>query len=125
MGVLEWLSNTPFPTWVREAETVWAYPTVLFLHSLGMALLVGFISLIDFRLIGLGKNLSLAPLRRVVPLVWLGFWLNAASGTLLLIIAPDKLRNPLFWVKLALIALGNYKGRTTYLVLSRLLRSSA
>lgn len=106
MEFLNWLSNTGFATWVRESESIWAYPTVLFLHSLGMALLVGFIAAIDLRLVGLARSLPIAAMRRLLPLIWTGFWINAASGTLLLIIAPEKLRNPLFWIKLILIALG-------------------
>lgn len=106
MEFLNWLSNTAFATWVRESESIWAYPTVLFLHSLGMALLVGFITAIDLRLVGIARSLPMAAMRRLIPLVWTGFWINAASGTLLLIIAPEKLKNPLFWLKLTLIALG-------------------
>ena len=105
MAFLEWLSNTAFPTWVRESETVWAYPFVLFLHSLGMAMLVGFISVIDVKLLGV-RRLPLASLQRLMPIIWAGFWINAVTGVLLLVIAPDKLRNPVFWVKLTLIALG-------------------
>lgn len=106
MEFLYWLSNTGLATWVREAETIWAYPTVLFLHSMGMAMLVGFISAIDFRLLGVAQSVSLAPMRRLLPLIWAGFWINAVSGTLLLMIAPDKLLNPVFWIKLGLVALG-------------------
>jgi hypothetical protein len=42
-----------------------------------------------------------------LPLLWLAFAINAVSGTLLLIAYPTKaLTNPLFYVKLGLIALG-------------------
>ena len=35
------LHDTAFSTWLREAETVWAFPTVLTIHTFGMMLLVG------------------------------------------------------------------------------------
>ena len=39
--------------------------------------------------------------------MWAGFWVNAVSGVLLLIAYPTKaLTNPLFYVKLVLIAIG-------------------
>jgi hypothetical protein len=46
-------------------------------------------------------------MRRFLPVMWFGFWLNAASGGALLIAYPTKaLTNPLFYVKLALVASG-------------------
>jgi hypothetical protein len=39
--------------------------------------------------------------------MWVGFWVNATSGVILLIAYPTKaLTNPLFYVKLALIVVG-------------------
>jgi hypothetical protein len=44
-------------------------------------------------------------MRRLLPILWAGFWLNAASGILLLIGYPTKaLTNPVFYLKLTLIA---------------------
>ena len=44
-------------------------------------------------------------MRRFLPVLWAGFWLNAASGLLLLIGYPTKaLTNPVFYLKLTLIA---------------------
>jgi hypothetical protein len=46
-------------------------------------------------------------MRRFVPVLWFGFWLNAVSGVLLLIGYPTKaLTNPVFYLKLLLIAVG-------------------
>jgi hypothetical protein len=44
-------------------------------------------------------------MRRFLPILWAGFWLNAVSGVLLLIGYPTKaLTNPVFYLKLTLIA---------------------
>ena len=49
--------------------------------------------------------MPLAEIRRFLPILWLGFWANAVSGTLLLIGYPTKaLTNPVFYLKLTLIA---------------------
>jgi hypothetical protein len=106
MSVLAWLSQTDLAVWGRESESVWAYPTILFLHTLGLGLLVGFTTAIDFRILGFSSRLPLAPMGRFFRIVWMGFWINAVSGTALLIMAPAKLQNPTFIVKMVCIALG-------------------
>jgi len=106
MTYLLWLSRTAPAVWARESESIWAYPTILFLHTLGLGLLVGFTTAIDFRILGFSPRLPLAPMGRFFRLVWIGFWINALSGTALLVMAPAKLSNPTFAVKMACIGLG-------------------
>jgi hypothetical protein len=44
-------------------------------------------------------------MKRFMPVMWFGFWLNAISGVALLIAYPTKaLTNPVFYLKLVLIA---------------------
>jgi hypothetical protein len=94
-------------TLIRESESVWGYPTILFMHTLGMSILVGFVVVIDLRLLGVGRTLPIAPLKRLMPLIWIGFWMNAITGTILFAIdGPAKVQNPAFPIKLALIACG-------------------
>jgi hypothetical protein len=46
-------------------------------------------------------------MRRYSSVLWSGFWLNAASGVMLLIAYPTKaMTNPVFYLKLTLIAIG-------------------
>jgi len=60
---------------------------------------------LDVRMLGFARGI---PLRALLPFfraMWIGFWVNAVSGLLLLITYPTKaLTNPLFYLKLALIA---------------------
>ena len=106
MSLLQWLSTTAPAAWARESETIWGYPAILFLHTFGLAVLVGFTSAIDFRVLGFTKDMPLAPMAKFFRLIWIGFWINAVSGTALLIMTPSKLANPAFLVKMACIALG-------------------
>jgi len=106
MSLLTWLSMTAFAVWMRESESVWAYPTILFLHTLGLGILVGFTTAIDIRVLGFTEQLPLAPLERFFRFVWIGFWINAVSGTALLIMMPAKAANPAFIVKMTFIGLG-------------------
>ncbi len=106
MHLLLWLSQTAPAVWARESESIWAYPTILFLHTLGLGFLVGFTTAIDFRVLGFSEEVPLAPMERFFRLAWIGFWVNAISGTALLIMAPAKLENPAFIVKMTCITLG-------------------
>ena len=70
-----------------------------------MALLVGTSTVIDLRLLGVARALPLGPLKRLYPIIWTGFWLQAVSGLVLLAAYPTKsLTSPAFYIKLALIA---------------------
>ncbi len=60
MGLLNWLEALPLSVWVHESPSIWAQPTIMTLHTMGMGVLVGSSWLLDLRLLGLGKNVPLA-----------------------------------------------------------------
>lgn len=102
-----WLEATGLSVWVRESTSVLAFPAILSAHAIGMGLAAGFNATLALRLLGAAPSIPLAELRRFVPVMWFGFWMNAVSGLLLLIGYPTKaLTNPLFYLKLSLIAIG-------------------
>jgi len=102
-----WIETTALSIWLRESPSLWAFPFVLILHTVGLAFLVGSNVALDVRVLGMARGVPLRTLERYSLVMWSGFWLNAASGVLLLIAYPTKaLTNPLFYVKLALIAIG-------------------
>ena len=104
---LNTLERSGLSTWIRESESAFAYYFVLVVHNIGLALLVGACGVLGARLLGFVPELPVAPLRRYFRFVWAGFWLNVVSGVFLLIAYPTKaLTNPVFYIKLVLIALG-------------------
>jgi hypothetical protein len=104
---LETLERSDLSTWIRESESAFAYYFVLVIHNIGLALLVGTCGVLGARLLGFVPELPVAPLRRYFRFIWAGFWLNVVSGVFLLIAYPTKaLTNPVFYIKLVLIALG-------------------
>jgi hypothetical protein len=110
---LNTLERSGLSTWIRESESAFAYYFVLVLHNIGLALLVGTCGVLGARLLGFVPELPIAPLRRFFRFIWAGFWLNVASGIVLLIAYPTKaLTNPVFYVKLVLIVLGVWSLRT-------------
>jgi hypothetical protein len=71
-----------------------------------MGFLAGGSAAIDLRVLGFAPQIPLKTMARFLPVLWFAFAVNAASGTLLLIAYPTKaLTNPVFYVKLVLIAL--------------------
>jgi hypothetical protein len=106
MQFLVWLENTGFGAWVRESPSMFAYPGILFLHTVGLGFLVGTNVVVDLRLLGFAAQAPLGPLEAFFPVMWAGFWINAISGTALLIAdATTKFANPVFFVKMGLVAL--------------------
>ena len=100
------LEASAFSTWLRESPSVWAYPTVLTLHTLGLGVLVGANWMVDLRVLGVARAVPLGILSRAFPIMWAGFWVNAITGVLLLVADPNKGLIPIFLWKLGMIAVG-------------------
>lgn len=101
---LRTIEDSGFSTWLRESDSPFAFYFVLLFHTFGLALLVGANGLVDLRLLGFFPSMPLSPLKRFFSIMWLGFWINAITGTLLLISYPTKaLTNPVFYAKLTII----------------------
>jgi len=104
MAFLTALHDSAFSTWIRESETVWAFPTVLTVHTFGMMLLVGCAWVVDLRVLGVARTIPIGPLRPLFRVMWMAFWINLATGVLLFIADPErKATSLLFGFKLLLI----------------------
>jgi len=107
MDLLASLENSGFGTWLRESPTIWAYPAVLTLHTVGLAVLVGGNAVLDLRLLGCSPGIPLSSLEKLYPVMWTGFWINAMSGVALFAAdATTKGTTWLFMLKLGIIAAG-------------------
>ena len=107
MSLLASLEGSAFSTWLLGSDSIWAFPTVLTLHTLGTMVLVGASAVLDLRLLGAGGRIPLGSLRPLFPLMWGGFWLNLVTGSMLFIAeATTKGTMPLFFLKLAFVAAG-------------------
>ena len=71
---------------MRESPSVWAFPTVLTLHTAGLAILVGASWLLDLRLLGItSRNTPLSNFNWVFPTIIIGLIVNLLTGVLLFI----------------------------------------
>ncbi len=104
MQFLVWLETTALGVWIRETPSLWGFPFILFLHTLGLAMLAGINTAFMLWVLRFAQRYPLAPMARYFPLMWLGLVINAVSGILLLIAYPAKaLTNPVFYLKLVAI----------------------
>jgi len=103
---LAFIENSALSDWIRGSESIFAFPAIITFHTIGMGFLAGGSAVIDLRILGVAPHVPLKSVARFLPVLWLAFSVNAASGILLLIAYPTKaLTNPVFYVKLCLIAL--------------------
>ena len=107
MNFLNTLEQMPFSIWVRESSSIWAFPTFLVVHTIGMSIVAGLSAMISLAVLGFWPKMPIRPMERLFPLIWIGFWVNAATGTVLLIAdAATKLTNWDFYVKMAFVFAG-------------------
>ena len=106
MELLQQLENLRFSQWVTS-DSIWAFPTILLLHTYGMGILVGLMAGIDLRILGFAPALPLAPLQKFFPMMWVAFWVNAITGVMLFAgDATTKVPTLDFAVKMLFVALG-------------------
>lgn len=111
MAFFRSLQNSAFTEWFLGSDSIWTYPTVLTLHTVGMAILVGASFVIHLRVLQVAAAI---PLRRLLPLyrfIWIGFAVNLLSGLILFVTeAADRVVDPVFYVKMVSIAAALYLG---------------
>jgi hypothetical protein len=104
METLAAISDTAFSTWVRESDTIFAYPMFILLHTIGLAIVVGMSSIVALLILGSAPSPVLAATKPMFTYIWAGFGLNAASGFVLMAAdAPTMTTNPVMWVKFVFI----------------------
>src|SRR6266704_15495 len=105
MQLLAAIEQSGFSVWVRESNSLLAYPGVLFLHTFGMGVVAGISGLIALRILGCAREVPLADVRTMYPYMWAGFWVNAITGAVLFLIdGTTKSVDPDFYIKLLFIA---------------------
>jgi len=83
IGLLNWLESLSLSVWVHESPSIWAQPTVLTLHTMGMGVLVGASWVLDLRLLGIGRDVPLSAFRWVFRAVAISLIVNLVTGVLL------------------------------------------
>lgn len=105
MGFLTWLEASALGDWVRMSTL--GYPSMIALHALGMAIMVGLALVLDLRLLGKFSGIPPAAMQRFLGIAWLGFGINFISGSALFSAqATMYIVNPVFMTKIFLVFAG-------------------
>lgn len=113
---LQWLQATPIATTVAENDVL--FPWIESVHVLAIVLVVGTISIVDLRLLGMASlDISARRLMRdVIPYTWGAFAVAATTG--LLMFSSDAVHyghNRLFQIKLVTLVLAGLNMATFHL----------
>jgi hypothetical protein len=101
------LENFGISQWIRDTPSLFGFWFILAVHAIGMAMLVGGSTIIALRILGIARDLPIAPLKGLSRIIWAGFWIQFVSGGLLLLsYATKSLTNYDFYLKMVLIAAG-------------------
>ena len=95
--MLSALEQSSFSLWLLGSNSIWAYPTVLTLHTFGMMVLVGAALMIDLRILGFARAVPIGSMTRLFKVMWWSFALNAFTGTMLFIADATKRGTSLFF----------------------------
>lgn len=102
---------TPFLNWLNDSwlgvvtrQYHYLFTTCLVLHFIGLSLLMGAMLIVDLRLLGFPRQLSIAAAMKFLPVAIIGFLINLCTGiTMVSFDALDYWLNPAFRVKMALV----------------------
>lgn len=103
---MEWLESTALAEWVRTSLV--GYPFVLTAHSIGMAIMVGLVAVVDLRLVGWFQRIPYAALDKVLRVAWYGLAVNVISGAALFTSqAVAYSTSPVYLLKMLMVLLGS------------------
>lgn len=102
--LLDWVAETALSRWVTGSPWVW--PGLETLHFFGLSVLIGGLVIMDLRVMGYKCGLPLGVVHQIMPLVFVGFAINACSGFLFVMGDPHRYAaNYAFKVKMMLLLL--------------------
>ena len=83
MGFFYWLEMTKLAEIV--GVSLWGYPIMIAAHSFGLAIVVGIIFMLCFRILGIFSGISFVGLHKMMRVAWIGFVINFLSGVCLFV----------------------------------------
>jgi hypothetical protein len=111
VGLFRSLQDSAFTEWFLGSESIWTYPTVLTLHTIGMAILVGASFVVHLRILKVADGIPLKRLQQLYRFIWIGFIINLTTGLVLFVTqAADRIVDPVFYVKIGSIAVALWFG---------------
>lgn len=105
MELLLWFESNALGLYIRE--DLWAFPIALSVHAVGMAMVLGIVMLVNFRVLGYVKAIPVLSYSGLFGVAWAGFALNLISGLALYSAhATEYTFQLVFILKIGLLVLG-------------------
>ena len=74
--------------WIQA--TYWLWPVLEIIHFFGLTLLMGGLIIVDLRMIGFFPTINLQGVKKLLPFVIFGFFLNLITGILFVYGDPSR-----------------------------------
>ena len=104
--MLEWLENSAYAQFML-GESLLGWPFALTVHAFGTAIVIGFIFIMDLRLLGFFRAIPYTSLLRLFPVIWVAVLFQALSGVSLWMTKPTKyVTDGAFVAKFSFVILG-------------------
>lgn len=102
---LTWLEDTSYSDWILTSAEGW--PTMLSIHAVGLALIVGIVFAMNLRMLGFYATIPLTSLYDILRIAWIGIWLNVITGlSIFMTQANSYVVSTPFRLKITFIILG-------------------
>jgi len=124
-GAIDWLQATPLSTTIRESDLL--FPTIECVHVIAFVVVVGTISVVDLRLMGLASKTRPADelIEELLPITWIAFAVAAAAGLLLFCSKPITYTQNFFFLgKMLLLVLAAANMGVFHLVVQKSLATA-
>lgn len=106
---LHTIESTGVSTWIRQTDSIFGFYFILMCHNFGLVMLISSNLIIDLRILGIASGVPLKALNPLFKIMWAGLAFAITTGLLLVLGYPTKaLTNPLFYVKLTIVATSVY-----------------
>lgn len=106
MGFLSWLESTGYARWISEG--LYAYPLLLTLHAIGLAIIIGIVFVLDLRLLGFYRTIPCASLSKFLNIAWFGIVLNVLTGlSIFMTQATSYITSVPFLLKITFVIIGS------------------
>jgi len=104
-AIAKWMGQSGLGQAARDI--FWVFPTAEIVHFFGLCLLFGAMLLIDLRLLGFARSVSIKKVMAFIPIAGIGLVLNTLSGIVFLCAYPENYwPSTAFRIKLLAIVIG-------------------
>jgi hypothetical protein len=102
--LVSWMASHPINNWITSVGLVW--PIAEIIHFIGLSLLLGSLLIVDLRLLGFFRSISIATTHKLLPWAIVGFSMNLMTGVLFLFGDPHRYSSNIgFRIKAVLIVI--------------------